>query len=225
MKTVKITFTIILALVLCCTISFNAQAACQYLKNIAGEEYEMGNMLTWSTATETDNKEFLIQKSTDNTNFTTIGTVKSKGNSAKPQGYHFLDVGAQKGKTYYRLTQVNLDGSTKASEAIEVDKGTKNDFTIMAMTPPSVDNQVEITLTASNSVDIDYMVEKLDGKPVYTGKQTLNVGMNLITVDVSGLELGSYRIALKGADESEVLTFKTLEKKDIKTFADFDDGK
>lgn len=205
--------------------SFDTQATCKYLKNLTGEEYQMGNMLTWMTATETDNKEFLIQKSSDNQNFTTIGQVKSKGNSAKPQAYRFLDINAQKGVTYYRLQQVNVDGSDAFSKSVAIEKAIKNNFTIMSMTPPTIGNQVEITLTASANVEINYLVEKLNGQPVYTGKQKLNVGMNLVTVDVSGLELGAYRISLIGGEESETLTFKNIEKKNVRTYADFDDGK
>lgn len=199
-------------------------ASCDYAQAIKVEDFAMGNMLTWSTSTEINNKAFLIQKSTDGIAYTTVGKVKGAGTS-QGQSYRFLDVAANKGTIYYRLEQIDLDGTKNISKATQMSKTTTNNFVVVSMTPPEQGGLVEITVSASSPADLTYLVEKGNGQMVYTGTQKLNTGRNIVSLDMSEMELGTYKISLKGANESETLTFKTTEKQSMKPFADFTDGK
>ena len=76
--------------------------------------------LIWVTATELNNMGFEIQRSLDNNIFVTIGFVGGKGNSTTNQYYSFTDESIQ-GKIYYRLKQVDFNGSYNYSQIIEVD--------------------------------------------------------------------------------------------------------
>jgi hypothetical protein len=71
-------------------------------------------LLRWATATETNNDHFEVEASTDATSFRRIGQVAGQGSSLKPHTYQLVDPGiAQYGasRVYYRLRQVDLDGS------------------------------------------------------------------------------------------------------------------
>jgi hypothetical protein len=53
---------------------------------------DAGILLTWQTTTESNNAAFIVQKSTDGSNFTDIATIRSKavnGNSTAPLNYSF----------------------------------------------------------------------------------------------------------------------------------------
>jgi hypothetical protein len=63
---------------------------------------------------------FEIQRSLDNNIFVTIGFVEGKGNSTTNQYYSFTDESIP-GKIYYRLKQVDFNGSYNYSQVIEVD--------------------------------------------------------------------------------------------------------
>ena len=76
-------------------------------------------ILEWVTATELNNLGFEIQRSYDNNIFATVGFVEGKGNSTENQYYSFKDESIQ-GKLYYRLKQVDFDGSYNYSNVIEV---------------------------------------------------------------------------------------------------------
>jgi hypothetical protein len=76
--------------------------------------------LIWVTATELNNMGFEIQRSLDNNIFVTIGFVGGKGNSTTNQYYSFTDESIP-GKIYYRLKQVDFNGSYNYSQIIEVD--------------------------------------------------------------------------------------------------------
>lgn len=76
--------------------------------------------LSWVTATELNNMGFEIQRSLDNNIFVTVGFVEGKGNSTINQYYSFADESIP-GKIYYRLKQIDFNGSYNYSQVIEVD--------------------------------------------------------------------------------------------------------
>ncbi|GAB3858590.1 hypothetical protein GCM10028822_33780 [Hymenobacter terrigena] len=71
-------------------------------------------VLTWATATEQNSKGFNVQVSTDGHEFRTVGFVASiNANSTQPQAYRFVNAPANPtGTRYYRLQQVDMDGSS-----------------------------------------------------------------------------------------------------------------
>ncbi len=82
-------------------LSFNAQADGNRAK------------LTWSTATEKENKAFEIERSTDGNIFKSVITVNGKQNSAGLQHYAVYDPHPANGINYYRLVQVDNNGDKK----------------------------------------------------------------------------------------------------------------
>ncbi len=77
-------------------------------------------LLNWTTASEINNDHFEIQRSTSNTDFEMIGSVRGKGSSSKSQIYTFNDNRPQDGINYYRLKQVDKDGNVTFSSTIPV---------------------------------------------------------------------------------------------------------
>jgi hypothetical protein len=67
-------------------------------------------LLQWATASEENNKEFLIEKSSNGIDFIAIGSVKAGGNNGM-QEYSFIDDEISGTQNYYRLKQVDTDGN------------------------------------------------------------------------------------------------------------------
>jgi hypothetical protein len=65
----------------------------------------------WATATEHDADHFNVQRSADNLHFATIGTAAAAGNSQFRTDYLFVDQHPLSGTNYYRLEQVDLNGT------------------------------------------------------------------------------------------------------------------
>jgi hypothetical protein len=85
--------------------------------------------LKWSTASETNNDYFTIERSTDGTNFSAIGTIAGGGNSTAVLHYHFTDPDAMAGIGYYRIRQTDFNGQFSYGKIIAVDTkdcGNKN---------------------------------------------------------------------------------------------------
>lgn len=76
----------------------------------------------WSTASETNNASFVVERSTDAEHFTSVGTVPGAGNSVILRSYIFDDPRPLFGLSYYRLRQVDTDGSGSLSAVRAVDR-------------------------------------------------------------------------------------------------------
>ena len=77
----------------------------------------------WATAVESNNKGFYVERSTDGQNWQDLTFVASKatnGNSATPLNYQYTDQFPQQGYNYYRLKQVDLDGTATFSDVQSV---------------------------------------------------------------------------------------------------------
>lgn len=74
-------------------------------------------LLTWTTASEQNNKGFEVQVATDGSTFRALGFVDSGApNSAQIKEYKYTDTESGKfGTRYYRLRQVDLDGKSSYS--------------------------------------------------------------------------------------------------------------
>jgi len=78
--------------------------------------------LLWETATEINNSGFAVERSTDNISFERIGFIEGKGTTTESQEYSFIDVSlGNKGKYYYRLNQIDYDGTETYSDVIEIE--------------------------------------------------------------------------------------------------------
>lgn len=73
-------------------------------------------VLQWQTATEQNSESFVIERSSDGNRFTAIGTVRAAGNSNTMRSYSYEDAFPLKGKNYYRLKQVDIDGRSSYSD-------------------------------------------------------------------------------------------------------------
>ncbi|ADY52505.1 hypothetical protein Pedsa_1952 [Pseudopedobacter saltans DSM 12145] len=65
--------------------------------------------LIWQTAQETNNKEFIIYRSTDSKQFTEITRIAGAGNSSSIKNYYYDDENPLNGNNYYKLVQIDLD--------------------------------------------------------------------------------------------------------------------
>jgi hypothetical protein len=83
-------------------------------------------ILNWTTAAETNNDYFTIERSEDGTDWETIGTVKSAGNSSVNQNYSFTADESQNAVSYFRLKQTDLDGNFEYFHTIQVNNCIKN---------------------------------------------------------------------------------------------------
>lgn len=167
------------------------------LTSFRGERAGDANRLSWSTATEQNNKGFDVQRSVDGTNFSSLGFVASKaesGNSSAGLNYSFVDSKPFAGTSYYRLNQIDKDGRSTYSDVVVL-KGDKANALVMSNVYPNpVRNNANFIIAAPASERVNVIVTDLAGKVVKQQPLQLKVGDNNISLDVNALPSGNYMI-------------------------------
>lgn len=129
-------------------------------------------LLNWSTATETNNDYFTIERSAPDGIFKPIGTVKGAGNSSKTLTYTFYDELPLNGISYYRLKQTDYDGQYSYSVIAAVNC---DDSPYSIIYPnPSKNGQVTINLSGEIGNEILIMIYNSLGEMVYAKTSVIN---------------------------------------------------
>lgn len=79
--------------------------------------------LQWNTGAELNNRHFEVERSFNGVSFQQIGQVASQGNGSTVQSYQFLDPNVSRSgreHLYYRLRQVDFDGSFTLSPVVRL---------------------------------------------------------------------------------------------------------
>ncbi|WP_421795696.1 hypothetical protein [Haliscomenobacter sp.] len=123
---------------------------------------DQGIMVTWTTATELNNDYMALERSANGQNFLEITRVKGKGTTQETQHYQYFDPNPLAGINYYRLRQVDFNGTTDHSKvvAVTLDKGE-----LMSIFPnPAKDRiniQTSLTLLAEEVFLLDALGRKI----------------------------------------------------------------
>lgn len=77
-------------------------------------------LLAWTTMSENNSDHFVIERSADGIDFTPIGTAGAAGYSYQRIDYKWADEDPLTGLSYYRLKQMDVDGSWQMSDVVAV---------------------------------------------------------------------------------------------------------
>lgn len=102
------------------TLSDNTSPLPIELVSFNGECMNGDVILKWSTATETNNDFFTIERSEDGITFHALGSLDGAGNSSTVLNYTHTDHSPFSAGAYYRITQTDYNGSSKSSSVVFV---------------------------------------------------------------------------------------------------------
>ncbi len=133
------------------------------LESFKADVMQMSVVLHWETATELNNSGFEVERSMDGKTFSSIAFVKGKGTSSEKTFYSFTDNNITTGSYYYRLKQIDFDGSAKYSNIIQasitsapakfsLDQNYPNPFNPATMISFTVEKTGITTLTVFNTL-------------------------------------------------------------------------
>jgi hypothetical protein len=163
------------------------------LLNFTGSIINNKAMLTWSVASEINNKGFEVQQSRDNKTFTPIGSVTGWGNTSVMTQYSFTDPSKLlSGTNYYRLKQIDADGSFRYSPVVRLDMK-KFDWNIFGN--PSANAWIQLQTEAQSNIQVQ--VVSFNGRVVQTiNKGSLSAGTYNIPLSLNNAPHGIYVVRL-----------------------------
>ncbi|MEL6844296.1 MAG: T9SS type A sorting domain-containing protein, partial [Bacteroidota bacterium] len=170
---------------------------------------EDGNAkLEWITASETDNHYFEVQKSENGVDFFAIGTVEGAGTTQEHTYYQFEDQ-ITASKLFYRLQQVDFDGSASLSDIVELNTNQSENDWIQIYPNPSR-HQTHIRLQNWAELDQRFRIQlySLDGRLQHEEFVEGDALIGDYIMDVSNLPRASYLLKLsntQGKSSSQIL--------------------
>jgi Secretion system C-terminal sorting domain len=159
-------------------------------------------LVSWATAQEINTSKFDIEHSIDGINFIKLGEKAAVGNSTSTSYYNFTHLKPAVGFNYYRIKQIDLNGSFKYSAIVKVLN--RNDIKQTSIVPnPVADvlNLVEPAITFINSID------------VYDSRGSLVMHKNILSetqvysLPVYTLAKGNYILKINYKTETKSISF------------------
>ena len=153
--------------------------------------------LAWSTATETNNSGFEIQRKSGE-DFVSIGFVRGSGTTTELQNYSFTDTKLSVGNYSYRLKQVDFDGSFEYSNVVNVDLTAPTVFSLEQNYPNPFNPSTVINYNIPQNSFVTLKVYDVIGNEVATlVNQTQSAGKYEVRFDASNLSNGVYMYSIK----------------------------
>ena len=167
-------------------------------------------ILKWETQTEINNYGFEIQRSDDRNEWNILGFVEGNGNSNSPKSYSYFDEGIKlTGKYYYRLRQIDNDGSSNYSEILEVNIGLPDELELKQNYPNPFNPTTTISFSIPQTGEVVLTVYNALGELVKTiAKGFLEQGEYSFSFNAEGLTSGIYIYRLRISET--ILTRKML---------------
>ncbi|MDQ3101361.1 MAG: T9SS type A sorting domain-containing protein, partial [Bacteroidota bacterium] len=147
----------------------------------------------WSTVSESATDHFVVERSLDGESFEPLGSVAAAGYSQQRVEYEFHDRDPYPGLSYYRLRQIDSDGSLEVSSAISVSIGRSG--ALISVMPNPAQDRITLELPSTIQGLIEIVIFDLSGTRVQNAfLDGSSVGP--IQVPVEDLKPGSYFISV-----------------------------
>jgi hypothetical protein len=157
-------------------------------------------VLSWFTATETNNSGFEVQRKAGD-KFESIAFVDGKGTTTEVQNYLFRDEDLLAGSYIYRLRQVDYDGSFAYSDEVEVEINQPSVFVLNQNYPNPFNPSTNIKYSIPENGMVTLKVYDLLGREVSTlVNDYQQAGTFDVVFDGSNLASGVYYYQLITAD-------------------------
>ena len=161
--------------------------------------------LNWSTATETNNKGFEIERKSANGEFQKVGYVAGFGTTTEPKSYNFADNKVEGGEYTYRLRQLDLNGSSSYSNLVEVEVTTPKVFSLEQNYPNPFNPTTLIQYSIPADQRVKLNVYNLLGQKVMTLVDGIQKsGQHEVNFNASGLASGIYFYKLEAGTQSSI---------------------
>ena len=160
------------------------------LEHFTAEQVNSAIRLNWSTATESENDFFLIQRRSSMGEFEQIAKIDGAGNSTNRLEYDYIDRKPFDSDNYYRLVTLDFNGTQTFSDIVFVPF--VEQFEVLSLYPnPSNGN---FTLQIRNEMESDMQLNLASpaGKTILKQSHRLEKGVNSIEFELVGIEHGNY---------------------------------
>lgn len=172
-------------------------------------EYKNKNVsLEWITATEINNDYFSVQRSKDGKLFHEILRIDGAGNNSSLKQYRAVDENPLPDISYYRLKQVDYDGSEKLTHPVAVKIPTAGNIGIISVLTFSQSGIVSLQIFSEQNCSGEIIMIDAQGRVVLRERVALFEGMKTYNLTTHSVAEGLYTFLLKTGQELSTARFK-----------------
>jgi len=122
--------------------------------------------LNWTTASETNNLGFQIEKSTDKLTYEPVGFVHGHQTVRSSQDYSFIDKNVAPSNYYYRLKQIDTDGQYEYSGVVEVEIGVPDKYSLSQNYPNPFNPVTTLRYDLPDNNHVTLTIYDLNGREI-----------------------------------------------------------
>ena len=168
--------------------------------------------LEWITATEMNNFGFEIERRDDLSNYQTIAFVDGNGTSTNRITYNYVDDNLTANRYYYRLKQIDFDGSFEYSSEIYIDIEQLNDFKLFQNYPnpfnPSTKIKYFIPFTGYLKIGL---YDVLGNEIKILQENEVEAGSYELEIDGTGLSSGTYFVKMIAMGKQQIIKISLIK--------------
>lgn len=161
------------------------------LYNFGGKMNKGCVQLDWTTLSESNNDYFIVERSIDGKIFNRINRVEGQGNTSQKTHYQVIDRDIKRSLYYYRLKQVDFDGTVDQLSTITVKTFAIGENHIKIYPQPAA-NTVHIKIHSNFENEIQVQLLNSLASEVIEEKTQLSEGINVHDLNLSQLKPGFY---------------------------------
>lgn len=159
--------------------------------------------LNWSTQTEVNNSGFEVERSSDGKSWAKLSFIKGAGTSNVARNYSYQDKTPMTGKSYYRLKQIDNDGTVHFLQSEEVTFNAPVAFALEQNHPNPFNPTTVINFSLPEAGNITLKVYNILGKEVMTiADGYYSPGKHSVTLNAATLASGVYLYRLNNGNNS-----------------------
>jgi predicted outer membrane repeat protein len=150
--------------------------------------------LEWFTATEINNKGFFVEKRRgEEGEWEELSFINGKGSSTEINYYFYEDIAAAAGKYFYRLKQIDFNGTYKYYYAADAADLTVDTYELMQNYPNPFNPSTKIGYHLPEATSIQLVLYDLTGRKIMTlAEGNKDAGYHTISLDGKNLSSGVY---------------------------------
>jgi hypothetical protein len=162
--------------------------------------------LSWSTASEHNTSHYVVERTRDGINWTTLGMMAAAGNSTQVLDYELLDATSQPGVNYYRLTQYDNDGAFEVFNVAAVTCGEEVNSTQLVSYPNPSANSFSVALDTKEMTGTAVLsITDARGSVVYSKTVEIQHGHNVYHIAYMTATPGVYYIQVSNGTSSTMV--------------------
>lgn len=156
------------------------------------------NKIEWMTASEYAVKGFVVERSADSKQWTTVGTAMPKGGAQ--EAHYTLTDNQPLPLTYYRVRTVDLDTKEEVSKIVSVKRYDAKKLALLSVVPVPTTEGVTIDYSVNKDVNVTLTLTNMVGQVVKTLTSQAIEGTNKVVVDMNDLPNGTYLLTVSDGD-------------------------